>query len=69
VTTQEGPPSVNYRGIFINDEAPALAEWVHKNYGPDFNSEFYKRVFELLLPRIINDCTFLLVGKNQGIVI
>ncbi|EMD97923.1 glycoside hydrolase family 115 protein [Bipolaris maydis ATCC 48331] len=49
VRTIQGPPSVKYRGIFINDEAPALSAWVHEKYGPKYNSEFYKRVFELLL--------------------
>ncbi|KAF2823241.1 hypothetical protein CC86DRAFT_328373 [Ophiobolus disseminans] len=49
VRTTQGPPSVKYRGIFINDEAPALSAWVHEKYGPKYNSEFYKRVFELLL--------------------
>jgi hypothetical protein len=49
VTTAQGPPSVKYRGIFINDEAPALSAWVHEKYGPKYNSEFYKQVFELLL--------------------
>ncbi|EUC34427.1 glycoside hydrolase family 115 protein [Bipolaris zeicola 26-R-13] len=49
VRTVQGPPSVKYRGIFINDEAPALSAWVHEKYGPKYNSEFYKRVFELLL--------------------
>lgn len=45
----QGPPSLKYRGIFINDEAPALSAWVHEKYGPKYNSEFYKQVFELLL--------------------
>jgi hypothetical protein len=49
VRTAQGPPSVKYRGIFINDEAPALSAWVHEKYGPKYNSEFYKQVFELLL--------------------
>ncbi|KAH6618449.1 hypothetical protein C7974DRAFT_474304 [Boeremia exigua] len=49
VKTMQGPPSVKYRGIFINDEAPALSAWVHEKYGQKYNSEFYKRVFELLL--------------------
>ncbi|KAE8360318.1 hypothetical protein BDV27DRAFT_167927 [Aspergillus caelatus] len=49
VITKNGPPSVKYRGIFINDEAPSLAGWVHEKYGPKFNVDFYKRVFELLL--------------------
>ncbi|KAF1948498.1 hypothetical protein CC80DRAFT_540851 [Byssothecium circinans] len=47
--TTQGPPSVKYRGIFINDEAPALSAWVHEKYGQKYNSEFYKHVFELLL--------------------
>jgi len=39
---------VRYRGIFINDEAPALSGWVEKNFG-GFNSRFYDHVFELIL--------------------
>ncbi|GAB1198740.1 hypothetical protein APSETT444_008069 [Aspergillus pseudonomiae] len=49
VGTKHGPPSVKYRGIFLNDEAPSLSGWVHEKFGPKFNVEFYKRVFELLL--------------------
>ncbi|MBN1117095.1 MAG: glycosyl hydrolase 115 family protein [Bacteroidales bacterium] len=41
-------PAVKYRGIFINDEAPALTEWVFENFG-DFNHKFYIHVFELIL--------------------
>jgi Glycosyl hydrolase family 115 len=49
-----GPPSVKYRGIFLNDEAPALTGWVNANfprgkYGPGYNADFYALVFELLL--------------------
>ncbi len=44
----KGEPKVKYRGIFINDEAPALTGWVGENYGK-FNSEFYDKVFELIL--------------------
>jgi hypothetical protein len=29
----EGPPAVKYRGIFLNDEAPALSGWVREKYG------------------------------------
>lgn len=49
-TTQK-PPSVKYRGIFINDEAPALSSWAAKTFGgnPTFNSKLYAQVFELLL--------------------
>jgi hypothetical protein len=43
-----GEPKVKYRGIFINDEAPALTGWVHENYGK-FNAAFYDKVFELIL--------------------
>lgn len=43
-----GEPAVKYRGIFINDEAPALSGWVHENFG-SFNHEFYEHVFELIL--------------------
>jgi len=43
-----GEPAVKYRGIFINDEAPALTGWVFEKYG-GFNSEFYEKVFELIL--------------------
>lgn len=43
-----GEPRVTYRGIFINDEAPALSGWVHENFGA-FNSKFYRHVFELIL--------------------
>lgn len=47
-TYRFGPPSVKYRGIFLNDEAPALSGWVHENFG-NFNHLFYDKVFELLL--------------------
>jgi hypothetical protein len=40
---------VQYRGIFINDETPALTDWVHEKFGPRYNSAFYSKVFELLL--------------------
>ncbi len=41
-------PKVKYRGIFINDEAPALSNWSKEKFG-GFNSKFYARVFELML--------------------
>jgi len=44
----EGEPAVKYRGIFLNDEAPALSGWTHEKFG-GFNSKFYVKVFELLL--------------------
>lgn len=58
---QQGEPSVKYRGIFLNDEKPDLDFWVRAKFGeiPDpadpnatvanFNSEFYGRLFEVLL--------------------
>ena len=56
-------PSVKYRGIFINDEAPALSNWIEEKYGKvkpsqnppigngvaNYGSEFYIKVFELML--------------------
>lgn len=44
----QGEPKVKYRGLFINDEAPALAGWAKENYG-NFNAQFYDKVFELIL--------------------
>jgi len=43
-----GEPKVKYRGIFINDEAPALSGWAFDTYG-GFNAKFYDKVFELIL--------------------
>jgi len=44
----QGEPAVKYRGIFLNDEAPALTGWVNATYG-GYNHKFYVKVFELLL--------------------
>ena len=41
-------PLVKYRGIFINDEAPALSGWSKEKFG-GFNHVFYEKVFELML--------------------
>lgn len=60
---QTQSPSVKYRGIFINDEAPALSNWIKEKYGmvkpsqnppiedgvANYGSEFYVKVFELML--------------------
>ena len=43
-----GEPKVKYRGIFINDEAPALRRWAQEKFG-GMGPEFYGHVFELLL--------------------
>ena len=41
-------PVVQYRGIFLNDEEPALSGWVKANYGK-YDHRFYGRLFELIL--------------------
>ncbi|MGC4074541.1 MAG: glycosyl hydrolase 115 family protein [Nibricoccus sp.] len=43
-----GEPVVKYRGIFLNDEAPALSGWAQEKFG-GLNSRFYAKVFELML--------------------
>ncbi len=43
-----GPPSVKYRGIFINDEAPAFSGWTREKFG-GVNHLVYEKMFELLL--------------------
>ncbi len=58
-----GSPSVKYRGIFLNDEAPDLTNWIREKYGDvpvsdnppmpegvaNYGREFYTRLFELML--------------------
>lgn len=44
----EGEPAVKYRGLFLNDENPALLGWVNETFG-GFNHEFYTKVYELIL--------------------
>ncbi|KAH7910771.1 hypothetical protein BJ138DRAFT_970832, partial [Hygrophoropsis aurantiaca] len=53
-----GSPTVKYRGIFLNDEQPALQNWAMEKFsngtgayytGSPFNSEFYTTLFELML--------------------
>lgn len=41
-------PAVKYRGIFLNDEEPALGNWARATFG-GFNEKFYEKVFELIL--------------------
>ncbi len=59
----QGPPSVKYRGIFLNDEYPDLTNWITAKFGTvkpsdnppvppgiaNYNSAFYTRLFELIL--------------------
>jgi hypothetical protein len=47
-----GPPSVKFRGIFINDEDWGMQPWAAKNMDPDIKDigpNTYARIFELLL--------------------
>ena len=58
-----GEPAVRYRGIFLNDEAPDLTNWVRAKFGgvtpsanprapagvANYGREFYTRLFELML--------------------
>ncbi|WP_188558422.1 glycosyl hydrolase 115 family protein [Hymenobacter glacieicola] len=44
----QGTPQVKYRGIFINDEAPALQNWSREKFG-GVNSKMYAHMFELIL--------------------
>nr|WP_240163911.1 glycosyl hydrolase 115 family protein [Spirosoma taeanense] len=41
-------PKVKYRGLFINDEAPALSGWTKEKFG-GFNHRFYEKFFELVI--------------------
>ncbi len=41
-------PSVKYRGIFLNDEAPSLTGWATIKFG-GYNEKFYEHVYELIL--------------------
>ncbi|MCP9753457.1 glycosyl hydrolase 115 family protein [Ferruginibacter sp. HRS2-29] len=41
-------PKVKYRGIFINDEAPAFSGWTKEKFG-GVNHQVYEKVFELIL--------------------
>jgi hypothetical protein len=51
-TRRFGPPSVQYRGIFFNDEDWGLVPWAAGSHAPDekpLGPKTYARVFELLL--------------------
>ena len=41
-------PSVKYRGIFINDEAPSFTGWASQAFG-GLNENCYQHIFELLI--------------------
>lgn len=43
-----GTPAVKYRGIFINDEAPAFSGWTKEKFG-GVNHSVYEKMFELIL--------------------
>jgi hypothetical protein len=53
----QGPPSVKYRGLFLNDEAPDLSNWVKFKFGTvpgytnvaNYGRGFYTNLFELML--------------------
>ncbi|KAK4653830.1 hypothetical protein QC762_511520 [Podospora pseudocomata] len=50
----QGSPTVKYRGFFLNDEQPALTNWVASHwedtpYGPGYGPAFYGLIFEVLL--------------------
>lgn len=44
----EKGPAVKYRGIFINDEAPAFSGWAKEKFG-GVNHLVYEKMFELIL--------------------
>jgi Glycosyl hydrolase family 115/Gylcosyl hydrolase family 115 C-terminal domain len=53
----QGPPSVKYRGIFLNDEAPDLSGWIQAKFGSapgysgaaNYGPGFYTNLFEVIL--------------------
>lgn len=56
---KHGPPSVKYRGIFINDEDWGLQPWAARHMDTDIKDigpKTYARVFELLLRLKANYC-------------
>ncbi|MBO4612973.1 MAG: glycosyl hydrolase 115 family protein [Bacteroidaceae bacterium] len=49
-TYTDGEPAVEFRGIFLNDEAPCLTTWVKNTFGTGYGGhQFYEKVFELIL--------------------
>ncbi len=46
----DGEPAVEFRGLFLNDEAPCLTSWVKNTWGTNYGDHrFYEKVFELIL--------------------
>ena len=46
----DGEPAVEWRGLFLNDEAPCLTSWVKNTFGTGYGDHrFYEKVFELIL--------------------
>ena len=46
----DGEPAVEFRGLFLNDEAPCLTSWVKNTFGTGYGDHhFYAKVFELIL--------------------
>ncbi len=46
----DGEPAVEFRGLFLNDEAPCLTGWVKNTFGTGYGDHrFYEKVFELIL--------------------
>ena len=49
-TYTDGEPAVEFRGLFLNDEAPCLTTWVKNTFGTNYGDHnFYAKVFELIL--------------------
>ncbi len=51
-TRRFGPPSVKYRGVFLNDEDWGLQPWAAKTFEPengDIGPKTYAKLFELML--------------------
>ena len=49
-TYTDGEPAVEFRGLFLNDEAPCLTTWVKNTFGTNYGDHhFYEKVFELIL--------------------
>ncbi len=65
-TITQGPPSVKYRGIFLNDEDWGLRPWAAKTFEPEAGNigpKTYAKIFELLLRLKAN---FIWPGMHPG---